>query len=109
MPMSMNGRYAYWSPAPRFWLMLPPRMPMKITGMMIVTTIETGLRTALRTHRDAIANVAFAARRRPRRLLLAGDGGAPAMASLLTPRPGRLGAAGRRPPRGWPRGPGGRS
>ena len=35
---------------------------MKMTGMMIVTAIETGFRIALRISRQAIANVAFASR-----------------------------------------------
>ena len=35
---------------------------MKMTGMMIVTAIETGFRIALRISRQAIANVALASR-----------------------------------------------
>ena len=38
---------------------------MKMTGMMIVTTIETGFRIALRISRQAIANVALASRSMP--------------------------------------------
>ena len=38
---------------------------MKMTGMMIVTTIETGFWIALRTSRQAIAKVALASRRKP--------------------------------------------
>ena len=34
-------------------------MPMKMTGMMTVTAIETGFRMALRISRQAIAKVAF--------------------------------------------------
>ena len=35
---------------------------MKMTGMMMVTAIETGFRIALRISRQAIANVALASR-----------------------------------------------
>ena len=41
---------------------------MKMTGMMIVKTIETGFRIALRTSRQAIAKVALASRIMPERM-----------------------------------------
>ena len=55
--------------------MLPPRMPMKITGKITVNAIESGLLTARRTSRQAIAKVALASRREAARDPLAGDGG----------------------------------
>ena len=84
---------------------------MKMTGMMIVTTIETGFRIALRTSRQAIANVALASRsiadRMPAGAPPAGRAatmiGAHAASSELAER------ARRTPPRGWARGPGARS
>src|SRR5258706_9252101 len=42
--------------------MLPPRIPMKITGKMTVKAIETGLLMARRISRQAMAKVALTSR-----------------------------------------------
>ena len=55
--------------------MLPPRIPMKITGKITVKAIESGLLTARRTSRQAMAKVALASRPRRLEMPLAGDGG----------------------------------
>src|SRR6187401_2777480 len=100
--------------------MLPPRIPMKITGKMTVKAIETGLLTARRISRQAIAKVALTSRAnvapaRPETAPARGPVDAGAVAAIrsgwlvVMRRPPRAGGgAPRRPPRDLVREPSGR-